>query len=64
MQLYNWLKVDPVAGPFGNGIEPYGCEQFRTRFGLRGEYCLPKKKTPAPCDNYTTKFRSSSISGP
>jgi hypothetical protein len=57
------MRVDPVPGPFGNGIEPYGCEQFRTRLGLRGEYWL-LKKNPAPFDNYTTKFRRSSISGP
>lgn len=40
--LYKWLRVDPVAGPFGNGIEPYARVQFRTRVGFRGDYWLLK----------------------
>jgi hypothetical protein len=56
MHLHNWLRLDPVAGPFGNGVEPYGCVLFRTRVGFRGD-CWLLRKTPAPCDNYITKFR-------
>ena len=60
--MYNWFRVGPVPGPFGNGNEHYGCVQFRTGVGFRGDYWL-LNKTPVQCDNYTTKFRRSSISG-